>query len=158
VIVLGVDPGLAATGYGVVRRDGRHVLWQDHGCIRTLASAQTSTRLRCIYDGICDVIRSREPDLVVLEEAFAKDVVPKAAISIGQVIGVLLLASSQHNCEVRFVAARSVKQAITGSGSAEKSQLCRSLQRMLGLKDEVRPDHAADALGLAYVGALRWKD
>lgn len=157
MVVAGIDPGLAATGYGVVTRIGRELQCQDFGCIRTSAKVDAAERLRAIYDTLCGVFVQWRPELVVIEEAFAKDAAPKAAISIGQVCGVILLAACQSGCSVNWISARAAKQAITGAGSADKAQVEKSLRRLLGVSDEIRPDHAADAVGLAYVGALRWK-
>ena len=158
MIVLGLDPGLAATGYGVVARSGREIRCLDFGCITTSTREETAARLKQIYDGVSDVIQRWSPELVVLEEVFMKGAAPSAALSIGQVRGGLLLAASQHGCKVSGIAPRSVKLAITGSGTADKSQLERSLRRSLGLSQQIKPEHAADALGIAYVGAMRSKD
>jgi len=155
LVVLGIDPGLAATGFGVVVRSGRGVKCLDFGCIKTNAGEETAARLRLIYDGISRVLGEWSPRLVVMEDVFVKEAAPSAALSIGQVRGVLLLASNQHGCAVEGIAARAVKLAISGSGSADKSQIERGLRRLLGLSEQIRPDHAADALGLAYVGAMR---
>lgn len=155
MIVLGLDPGLAATGYGVVRRSGREIKCLDFGCITTSTREETATRLKQIYDGITNVIERWSPELVVLEEVFMKGAAPSAALSIGQVRGVLLLAASKANCMVEGIAPRSVKLAISGSGAADKSQIERGLRRLLRMSEQIRPDHAADALGLAYVGAMR---
>jgi len=155
LIVLGLDPGLAATGYGVVRRSGREIKCLDFGCITTSTREETATRLKQIYDGITNVIERWSPELVVLEEVFMKGAAPSAALSIGQVRGVLLLAASKANCMVEGIAPRSVKLAISGSGAADKSQIERGLRRLLRMSEQIRPDHAADALGLAYVGAMR---
>ena len=158
MIVLGLDPGLAATGYGVVSRLGREIRCLDFGCIKTSAREETATRLKQIYDGVSDVIQRWSPQLVVLEEVFIKGAAPSAALSIGQVRGVLLLAASQHGCKVNGLAPRSAKLAVTGSGTADKSQLERSLRRSLRLSQQIKPEHAADALGIAYVGAMRSRD
>ncbi len=155
MIILGLDPGLAATGYGVVRKVGRDPECLDYGCVSTAPKQATAARLKTIYDCVLSVIQRWSPDVVVLEDLFAKGTAPSAALSIGQVRGVLLLAAGQCGRAVEGIPARSVKQAITGSGAADKSQLERSLRRLLKMSDRIRPDHAADALGLAYVGAVR---
>ena len=155
MIVLGLDPGLAATGYGVVAQSGREIRCLDFGCITTSTREETATRLKQIYDGITNVIERWSPELVVLEEVFMKGAAPSAALSIGQVRGVLLLAASKANCMVEGIAPRSVKLAISGSGAADKSQIERGLRRLFRMSEQIRPDHAADALGLAYVGAMR---
>lgn len=156
MIILGVDPGLAATGYGLVVSAGRKVTLIDAGCIKTSPRDESAVRLKIIYDGISSVIVQQSPELLILEDVFMKQAAPRAAISIGQVCGVLLLAASQHGCRVAEIAPRAVKQAITGSGSAEKSQIQRALYRLLGLDEQIKSDHTADALGLAYTGALRY--
>lgn len=155
LVVMGIDPGLAATGYGVVAMSGRDIKCLDYGCLKTSTSDDTATRLKQIYEGIASVLDKWDPDLVAMEEVFIKQAVPSAALSVGQVRGVLLLACGQHSCQVEGIAPRSVKQAISGSGSADKSQIERGLRRLLGLSEQIRPDHAADALGLAYIGAMR---
>lgn len=155
LIVVGIDPGLAATGYGVVGKSGRDIRCLDFGCLKTKTGDDVPARLKQIYEGVSRVLDKWTPDLVAIEEVFTKQAAPSAALSIGQVRGVLLLACGQHDCQVEGIAPRSVKQAISGSGSADKSQIERGLRRLLGLAEQIRPDHAADALGLAYIGAMR---
>jgi len=155
LIVLGVDPGLAATGFGVVERTGREVKRLDHGCIVTRKDEGTAVRLRKIYEEMSKIIQQWSPDMMALEEAFIKGAAPSAALSIGQVRGVLMLAGAKNGCRIHGIAPREVKLAMTGSGAADKSQIERRLRRLLGIPDEIRPDHAADALALAYVAATR---
>ena len=155
MIVLGIDPGLAATGFGVVRKAGSSFECLDYGCVTTKPGEETHARLRILHEAISSVIGRWSPDLVVMEEVFMKNAAPSAAISIGQVRGVLLLAAAQHGCAVGGLAPRTVKAAVTGSGTADKSQIERALRRALGITKEIKPDHAADALAIAYVGAMR---
>ena len=155
MIVLGIDPGLAATGFGVVRKAGSSFECLDYGCVTTKPGEETHARLKILHEAISSVIGRWAPDLVVMEEVFAKNAAPSAAISIGQVRGVLLLAAGQHGCAVSGLAPRTVKAAVTGSGTADKSQIERALRRALGISKEIKPDHAADAVAIAYVGALR---
>ena len=155
MIVIGIDPGLAATGYGVVRKTGNDFQCLDYGCVTTKPGEETPARLRILHEAIASVIDRWSPDLVVMEDVFAKAAAPSAAISIGQVRGVLLLAAGQRGCAVEGLAPRTVKAAVTGSGAADKSQMERALRRALGITKEIKPDHAADALAIAYVGALR---
>ena len=155
MIVLGIDPGLAATGYGVVRKTGNNFECLDYGCATTKPGEAPPARLKALHEAISSVIDQWNPELVVMEDVFAKAAAPSAAISIGQVRGVLLLAAVNHGCPVTGLAPRTVKAAVTGSGTADKSQIERTLRRTLGLSKEIKPDHAADALAIAYVGALR---
>ena len=155
LVVIGIDPGLAATGFGVVARSGRGIKCLEFGCVTTATKDDPAVRLDRIYQGITAIIERWTPELVVLEDVFIKSVAPSAALSIGQVRGVLLLAAGQHACAVENIAPRAVKMAVTGSGAADKYQVERGLRKFLGLTEQIRPDHAADALGLAYVGALR---
>lgn len=155
LVVIGVDPGLAATGFGVLLRSGSNVTCLDYGCVRTRQDEGLPARLDRIHSGIVEVITRWTPSLLVLEDAFVKNSIPSAALSIGMVRGVLMLAAYQHQCEVEDVPARVVKLAITGSGAADKSQIERVLRRRLSIPSQIRPDHAADALGLAYVGVTR---
>ena len=158
MIVIGIDPGLAATGYGIVRKTGNEFECLDYGCVTTKPGEETPVRLRILHEAIASVIDRWAPDLVVMEDLFAKAAAPSAAISIGQVRGVFLLAAGQRGCSVEGLAPRTVKVAVTGSGTADKSQIERTLRRLLGVSKEIKPDHAADALAIAYVGAMRGKD
>jgi len=155
VVIIGIDPGLAATGYGIVRRNSQKIECLDYGCITTSAKAQTPERLRVIYDGILALMKRWAPEMAVLEEVFMKRATPSTALSIGQVRGIVLLAAAEHSCTVLGIQPRSVKLALTGSGAADKSQVEKGLRRILGIPGPISPDHAADALGLAYVGAMR---
>lgn len=155
LVVVGIDPGLAATGYGIVARAGRSIKCLGFGSITTSAKEDIPIRLGRIYHEVSGIIEGCSPQLVVIEDVFIKNAAPSAALSIGQVRGVLLLAASEHGCAVLDIAPRAVKMAIAGNGAADKYQVERGLRRFLGLVDQIQPDHAADALGLAYVGALR---
>ena len=156
--MLGIDPGLAATGYGVVRKAGNSFECLDYGCVTTKPGEEIAARLKALHHAISAVLARWTPDLVTMEDVFAKNAAPSAAISIGQVRGVLLLAAADHGCSVGGLAPRTVKAAVTGTGTADKSQIERTLRRTLGLAKEIKPDHAADALAIAYVGALRGVD
>ena len=127
----------------------------DFGCINTRPAEPVAARLYAVYQGIVAVIGQWRPDMIVMEEVYVKGAAPGAALSIGQVRGVLLLAAGAHGCAVESIAAPVVKRALTGSGSAEKGQVQRALRRMLKLNEDLRSEHAADALGLAYVCAMR---
>lgn len=157
MIFLGIDPGLASTGYGVVEGDGRAATIRDFGCIRTSPAQETPDRLAHIYGAVLSVIREWKPEGVSMEDVFSTPRIPRAALQLGEVRGVLTLAVTQAGLKVLQLSARGVKQALTGSGAADKEQLERALRRMTGWTEAIRPSHASDALAIAIVGLSRWR-
>ena len=155
MIFLGIDPGLAATGYGVVESDGRKAAIVDFGCIRTSPGRETPDRLEAIYTALMSVIRQWQPEGMAVEEAFSLPRAPKAAMTLGEVRGVILLAGVQAGLRTMQLSPREVKQALTGSGAADKEQMERALRHLTGWVDAIRPNHASDALAIALVGASR---
>jgi crossover junction endodeoxyribonuclease RuvC len=152
VIVLGIDPGLASTGYGVVERRGGRLLALDGGVISTRAESATEVRLTEIHEAVDSLMREHEPDAVALEELyFGKNV--RTAFAVGQARGVVLLAAGQHGLPCSGYTPQQVKAAVCGSGRAEKDQVARMVQALLALAEEPRPDHAADALAVAVCHA-----
>ncbi len=148
MIVLGIDPGLANTGYGVVgRRDGRLVAL-DGGVIRTRAESPQSQRLTEIHAAVDALLGEHEPDAVALEELYFGQNV-RTAFAVGQARGVVLLAAGQHGIPCTSYTPQKVKGAVCGNGRADKDQVARMVQTLLSLTDEPRPDHAADALAVA---------
>ena len=152
VIVLGIDPGLANTGYGVVELRGSRLVALDGGVIATRAQAPTERRLAEIHEAVDSLLGEHEPDAVALEELyFGKNV--RTAFAVGQARGVVLLAAGQHGVACTGYTPQQVKGAVCGSGRAEKDQVARMVKALLGLADEPRPDHAADALAVAVCHA-----
>jgi crossover junction endodeoxyribonuclease RuvC len=148
MIVLGIDPGLANTGYGVVaRREGRLVAL-DGGVVETRASAPQERRLADIYAAIDALLAEHEPDGVALEELYFGQNV-RTAFAVGQARGVVLLAAGQRGVACESYTPQAVKSAVCGSGRADKPQVARMVQALLGLQAPPRPDHAADALAVA---------
>lgn len=148
MIVLGIDPGLAATGYGVVRDDGGRFAALDGGVVATAADAPHELRLAEIYDATCALIRSHEPQAVALEQLyFGRNV--SSAQTVGQARGVVLLAAAQHDIECAHYTPQQVKGAVCGSGGAAKEQVARMVGALLALGGEPLSDHAADALAVA---------
>lgn len=154
--VVGIDPGIAATGMAVVQGRGFQVVSHHWEVVRTAPSASQGERLEIIYSATSDLFRRYRPDLVVVEDVFLLDATPKSAFSISTVIGVLLLAAAQSNVCVDRISVREAKQVLTGNGKASKDQLERAVRSVLGLTRPVTPDHASDALGLALIGLLRF--
>lgn len=156
MILLGIDPGLASTGYGVVEGDSRTASILDFGCIRTSPGRETPERLLIIHCEVVRLLRQWKPGGVSIEDVFSAPRIPKAAMLLGEVRGVINLAVAQAELRVMQLPARQVKQALTGSGSADKEQLERALRRLTGWTEAIRPSHASDALAIAVVGLSRW--
>jgi crossover junction endodeoxyribonuclease RuvC len=152
MIVLGIDPGLANTGYGVVaRRDGRMVAL-DGGVIRTRGEAPHERRLAEIHAAVDALLLEHEPDAVALEELYFGQNV-RTAFAVGQARGVVMLAAGQRAVPCAGYTPQQVKSAVCGSGRAEKGQVARMVQALLELTEEPTPNHAADALAVAICHA-----
>ena len=152
---IGVDPGLASTGFAVVEtleRGGRACHW---GNIRTSATLTLSERLNNIYLQLSNVISSWEPQLLVMENVFVLDKYPKAAIQLGSVRGVVLLAAHHTQIKVCEIKPTEVKSALTGNGRASKQQVGRMTKKILNIKEAIGSNHASDALALAITGLSR---
>ena len=148
VIVLGVDPGLANTGYGVIaQRDGRPVAL-DGGVIETAAGMPAEERLAAIHGAIEGLLAEHEPSAVALEELYF-GANARSAFAVGQARGVVMLAAGQREVPCAGYTPQQVKAAVCGSGRAGKEQVARMVGALLGLSEPPRPDHAADALAVA---------
>jgi crossover junction endodeoxyribonuclease RuvC len=152
VIVLGIDPGLASTGYGVVERRGGRLLALDGGVIATRAGLAPERRLTDIHAAVDALLGEYQPAAVALEELYFGANV-RTAFAVGQARGVVLLAAGQHGLPCAGYTPQQVKAAVCGSGRAHKDQVARMVQALLGLADEPHPDHAADALAVAVCHA-----
>jgi crossover junction endodeoxyribonuclease RuvC len=157
VIVLGIDPGTAALGYGIVERSGSRLRMVDVGCLVTSASETLPARLLQIHRLVTDLIELHKPDLVAVERLFfSKNA--QTAFAVGQARGVVLLAGAAANLPVREATPNEVKTAVTGYGAADKEQVGRMVATVLGLKAAPRPDDAADALAVAIWAANAERD
>jgi crossover junction endodeoxyribonuclease RuvC len=152
---MGLDPGLVATGFGVLEAAPGAVTVVDAGVITTSSSQPLEARLNAIYRAVRELIEARRPTFLVVEDLYAEYKFPRTAILMGHARGVVYLAARQLGVSVTALAPSEVKRAVTGSGSAGKAQVQRSVQTLLGLKDLPRPSHVADALGLAVTGLAR---
>ncbi|WP_354702313.1 Crossover junction endodeoxyribonuclease RuvC [Paraconexibacter sp. AEG42_29] len=148
MIVLGIDPGLANTGFGVVARRAGRLVALDGGVITTSAQTSPELRLKQIFDGIAELLSTHQPDAVALEELYFGANVG-SAMAVGQARGVVLLAAGQRGLGCHGYTPQQVKAAVCGSGRAGKDQVGRMVQSLLGLTELPRPDHAADALAVA---------
>ena len=152
MIVLGIDPGLANTGYGVVSRAAGRLLALDGGVIETPATLAPELRLAQVHAGIDALLCEHEPDAVALEELYFGQNV-RTAFAVGQARGVVMLAAGQHGVPCSGYTPQQVKAAVCGSGRAGKDQVARMVKTLLSLEAEPRPDHAADALAVALCHA-----
>ncbi len=157
VTVIGIDPGLAATGFGIVRGSGLKIDNFSFGSINTPSNMFLPHRLEKIYSRLILVLEDAKPDLMVVEDIFSVAKFPKAGITLGKVSGVVLLAGCKANVPVAEVPVREAKQILTGNGNASKKQLEKAVRNLLKLKTPIRPYHASDAIGLALLGLFRFK-
>ena len=151
--IIGIDPGLQATGWGVIASDGAQLRNVDHGIIRTTTRMSDPKRLSLIFEGLNKVIAICQPELAIIEEIFVKDN-PRSALRLGLARGVAILACGQSGLALSEISARKVKQAVPGTGTADKKQVANMVSRLLGIPPPAAD--AADALALAiasYQGA-----
>jgi crossover junction endodeoxyribonuclease RuvC len=148
VFVLGVDPGLTRCGYGAVRRTGGQLRAEAAGVLTTAPSVPTPERLAELAEGVRALLAELRPDAVAVERVFFQSNV-RTAMAVGQASGVVLAAAVAAGCEVVEYTPTQVKLAVTGSGAADKGQVQRMVQSLLGLTAPPRPADAADALALA---------
>jgi crossover junction endodeoxyribonuclease RuvC len=148
MIVIGIDPGTASTGYGVVRAEGSRLRALDAGVIETAAGVPLERRLVDIHTRVCELVDGYGADAVAIEELYFGANV-RTAFAVGQARGVVLLAAGQRALPARSYTPQQVKAAVCGSGRADKGQVGRMVARLLGLAAVPTPDHAADALAVA---------
>lgn len=149
MIALGIDPGTATTGYGIVKDcpDGR-LISISYGVIRTDSKSHYSIRLREIYEGILSLIECYKPDAMAIEQLFFNKNV-SSALSVGQARGVVILTAALSGIQLSEYTPIQVKEAVTGYGRADKHQIQHMIKMLLGFDDIPKPDDAADALALA---------
>lgn len=152
---MGVDPGTAVTGYGVVAREGGGaVVLLECGVVRTDAKAALPDRLRDIHQGLVEVIRRHAPAVMAVEGVFyAKNA--RTSVILGHARGAALLAAALHGVEVAEYPPAEVKSAVVGAGAATKTQVGLMVQRLLKLKDVPKPADASDAVAVALTHCFR---
>ena len=151
--VLGIDPGTAACGYGIVHESDGRLRAIEHGLWTTRADERPEVRLQTIFEGVADLVERHDPDAVAIEESFV-GVDARTALSVGQARGVVMVASARAGVACTEYSPTRVKQMVCGYGRAEKQQVQRMVKAILGLKAEPTPTHAADALAVAICHAL----
>jgi crossover junction endodeoxyribonuclease RuvC len=148
-IILGIDPGIADTGYGVINKeDNGKITCLEYGSIRTKAGNKTSIRLEKIYDDLDQKIKKHKPRLMAVEQLFFCNNV-KTALAVGEARGVVMLLARKNRLEVVEYTPLQIKQAVSAYGRASKMQIQKMAQFLLKLDDLPRPDDAADALATA---------
>ncbi len=151
--VVGIDPGLAACGYGVVQAHGPTVEALDYGCWHTQTSLRIELRLRELFIAVSALLSQYEPDAVALEESFVgRDA--RSALAVGQVRGAIVVACAKAGLPCTQYPPARVKQAVCGYGRADKRQVQQMAKVLLGLGTTPTPTHAADALAVAICHAL----
>ena len=154
--LIGIDPGLAATGIGVVSSRRQKVTDFAYGVVRTDQRSAIPARLEKIYSRLHRLFEDEKPDLIVVEDIFSLDRYPRSGITLGKVCGIILLAACHVKVPIIEIPVREAKQVLTGNGNAGKDQLEKAVRQALGCAEPIRPDHASDALGLALIGMFRY--
>ena len=150
--MVGIDPGVTNTGYGVVLRRGGRMAALDGGVVETDPDQPLDLRLLEIHARVHALVTEHEPDIVAVEDLyFGRNV--RTALAVGQARGVVLLAAAQHGVETVSYTPQQVKLAVCGTGSAGKAQVQRMVATLLCLSAAPEPDHAADALAVGICGA-----
>jgi len=147
-VVIGIDPGAANLGFGVVRIEGNHMVALDGGVVETTPDQPLEQRLERIHRSLRELIVWHEPKAMAIEEVyFGKNV--RSAMAVGQASGVAMLAAAEHGVGCFAYTPQAIKMAVCGSGGAGKKQVQRMVGTLLGLPEPPSPDHAADALAVA---------
>jgi crossover junction endodeoxyribonuclease RuvC len=161
--ILGIDPGIGRTGWGIVRVEsgpassaGRKLKVESFGCIETEVNSPVPGRLQAIYEEVQRIMEEYQPDEFAIEELFF-NTNAKTAFVVGQARGVMLLAASQANLPIAIYTPLQVKIALTGYGRAEKDQVGQMVKTVLGLDKIPKPDDTADALAIALTHAFSYK-
>ena len=152
-VIIGIDPGTANCGYGIVQQSGGRLKAIDHGWWSTAAGERLELRLKTIFEGVGALIAEHAADAVALEESYV-GADARIALSVGQARGAVLVASAVAGVECTEYAPARVKQAVCGYGRAEKAQVQRMVKAILAMQELPKPDHAADALAVAICHAM----
>jgi crossover junction endodeoxyribonuclease RuvC len=153
VRVLGIDPGTAACGWGIVHASDGRIRALGHGCWRTAAGDPPALRLLTIFEGVRTLLAEHEPNAVAVEESFV-GADARTALSVGQARGAVLVAAAAAGVACAEYPPATVKQAVCGYGRAEKGQVQRMVKVVLSLEEPPKTDHASDALAVAICHAL----
>ena len=156
MIVLGIDPGIANTGYGFIKAESSTFSLLDFGCIQTSPKDESTQRLKAIYDELIQLASEYQPEFFALEDLFfSKNV--SSAFAVGEARGVIKLVAANTDRQLYNYPPVQVKEAVVGYGKASKRQVQEMVKLLLRLKEIPRPDHAADALAVAICHARSYK-
>jgi crossover junction endodeoxyribonuclease RuvC len=158
VKIIGIDPGLAATGIGIVKGLGPKIDSYSFGSIHTSKNTSFPSRLDKIFSKLLQLLKSEKPDLMVIEDVYSLNRYPKSGIVLGQVTGVIQLAGFRASVPAIEVPVREAKQILTGNGNADKKQFEKAVRHQLKHAIPIKPAHASDAMGLALIGFYRYQD
>jgi len=147
--ILGIDPGLDATGYGIIDFDGQNFKVVEAGLVRTSHKRPMEKRLKKIYSALTELIKEFQPKVLVLEKLYSHYKHPTTAILMGHARGVCCLLSGMFDIELINYSPTRIKKAVTGKGNASKDQVQRMVEMLLNLKDAAYPADVTDALALA---------
>lgn len=148
MVVLGIDPGYALMGWGVVESEGSRIRLINYGCVETKAGVPMPTRLRTLQLGVRDLVNIYHPDEVAFEELFFTHNVT-TALMVGAARGAAIIAAAEYTEKLYEYTPMQIKQAIAGSGRADKKQIQQMVKLLLNMEDIPRPDDAADAIACA---------
>jgi len=148
MLILGIDPGTAVTGYGIIRYWRGEVKLIEHGSIKTSSHDDPIKRLNLIYQQMMALLRRHQPHVLAIESLFF-NVNAKSALAVGQAMGVIKLAAARKKIQVFEYPPLRIKMELTGNGRAKKKQIQSQVRKILKLKKLPRPNHAADALAVA---------
>ena len=154
--ILGIDPGIGRTGWGVIECQRSNITCHMFGCIETSQKLSLEKRLEAVYKEMQKIIKTEKPDVLAIEELFF-NTNAKTALVVGQARGVMLLASAQAKLPVAVYTPLQVKIAVTSYGRAEKSQVGQMVKTLLHLESVPKPDDTADALAIAITHAFSYK-
>lgn len=147
--ILGLDPALRVTGYGVIQSSGRNVSLVEAGVVAPRVDQRLEERLAQLHAGVAEILAETKPDIVVIEELYTSYKNPTTAILMGHARGVMCLASAQAGLSVHTLGHSHVKRALVGSGAARKDQVNAMVTRLLKLKSAPKPNDVSDALAIA---------
>jgi crossover junction endodeoxyribonuclease RuvC len=157
MLILGIDPGTAMIGVGLIEYKKKKLVFLDCTCLKTNPQKQTAERLKDLYWQLVKIIKKYQPEVVAVEDIFFfKNL--KTAIKVSQARGVILLAAAQQKIKIAEFTPLQVKQALTGYGRAEKQQVQKMVKTLLNLKEIPKPDDVADALAVAICCAHSLKN
>jgi len=154
--VIGIDPGIASTGVGIVCGSEYKVHTCSYTSISTSKKKSLPNRLNEIFVSVQNILNSEKPHIMVVEDIFSLPRNPMSGITLGKVAGIVLLAGCRAKIRTLEVPVREAKKVLTGNGNSSKMQLETAVRRILNLKDPIRPHHASDAIGLSLIGFYRY--